>query len=113
MREVRQTVHPVLDSPADVIDIDRACNDHAGGGVHLPSDERDVVVERAPLFSMVETRSAPPARADVMIGQEEGLELQRHAAPCCQRAHPGFDYLNDTRGVAVSSVTSDDGEYLH
>jgi hypothetical protein len=51
-----------------------------GPRAHLPSDERDVVVKRASLFSMVKTRSAPPARAYVMIGKQEGLELQRHAA---------------------------------
>jgi hypothetical protein len=80
MREVRKAVHPALDPPADVVDIDRTRNDQAIGGVHLPSDLCDIVVERAPLFSMVKTRPAPPARAYIVIGKEERLELQRHAA---------------------------------
>jgi hypothetical protein len=45
-----------------------------------------------------------------MIGQKEGLELERHAARRGKSPHPRLDHPNDTRAVAVSSVASDEGE---
>jgi len=110
VREVRKAVHPVLGRPADIVQVDRTRDDQRVGRIHFRTDERDIVGERAPVFSVIEARTASPARADVAVGEKKGLELDGHAPRGRESLHPCLDHADAPGGVAVPPTAANQRE---